>query len=94
MLYGADCLAKVPSYLVTYVRVRIVSLWVYCEQSLFCSKIRGKTQKQLSENVIRGASGEAASSVGADSRPSNIVLALFFAFFPADFRAKERLLVV
>ena len=38
----------------------------------------------LSEHDIRGAGGEAA----------NIVLAQVFAFFPADFRAKERLLAV
>ena len=47
--------------------------------------------KKLSENDIRGASDEAASSAGADSRPSNIVLAQYFCVLPRGFSSKREI---
>ena len=73
-----------------------------CEQSLFCSKIRGE---KVAEHESRG-SGESASSARGGRRarlPPRALLAtsplacdsiVLGIFFPADFRAKERLLAV
>ena len=69
-----------------------------CEQSLFCSKIRGEKDAEhdrVTRDSARGGRRArlppcallAASPLARDS----IVLGIFF---PADFRAKERLLAV
>ena len=68
------------------------------KQSLFSSKIHGGERKQLSVHWSRVlVTNEAAAQLAASSlapRISYCIRSVFFAFFPADFRVKERLLAV
>ena len=69
----------------------VIVYTLVCEQSLFCSKIRGEERKTSERAWLRVWPARLASShvMLARSRPL-----AFFAFFPADFRVKERLLAV
>ena len=60
---------------------------IVCQQSLFCSKIRGEEQKNsANEQNIRGANGEAALIGSEDERKetSALLAARSFAFHPSN----------
>ena len=104
MAFQAVCFrvvsVDVPIILVIAIWRAFITESLDCEQSLFCSRIRGEQRKKMSEHDIQGRGGGWGRASRPCDKPANsagspnVVLTQFFAFFPADSPAKERLLAV